>query len=394
MKRKIEILSLTFAALLLTACDSNKEKAKNIAEDFISAFNKKDKVTIYDMFPKIKDYKNLLIADSVNIKGDISVDFDDVDSVYVVTLGDNSQQKILMKKKGDDDLSISDCYNIFSLDSIATELALKTGVPLKKISDIEKSNLFNPDDDFIKYLSEKNPDAATGYISIEGGSTNWSRSFYGNNCTLQFGIRNTGKQVINAEDYNIEVSLYERLSGEYLKTVTVTGEQLSPGERTEATVYVPELYSYAYYGHGLYWAYRILLKDMTTTDCLGRYGSFTGNEYEYYAQKMDSVAKAIPESAVQGNFALKGKISKYEIQMVLSVKGSDVEGSYYYVSKGASNTLSLSGEINKGRRMKISERDENNNITGSFSGIFDGKSYKGTFTTPQGKSMNFELSKK
>jgi len=378
---------------LLCSCDANTEKVKEAAEQFVTAFNKKDKAAVYDMFPEIKSYKNLSIGDTISAKkDDIKVEFNDKDSVYEVTINEAEQQKLILKEEPAGKYTIVDSYNVFALDSLSMELGLKTGVPLKKLSDVEKSTLLDPDEDFIAFLSDENPAAANGNLVFEGGLTSWSRNYYGFSCQIQFGIRNAGQNAVSGDDYNMEIDIYDRLDGSYLKTETKEGISLAPGERSDVILYVSELYRRAYEGDGLSYRCRVNLKNMSRAQCLEKYATFTGEEYDAYKQKTDSIAKAMPEGIVEGDYVLEGKIAdKYGIKMTLNVTGKGVSGTYYYLSQGAKRPLVINGTIDKNNKMKLKELNEKGEETGRFSGVFNGKSYVGRFENAKGKGMTFNL---
>jgi len=165
-------------ANILVSCNKDTGKAQEVAEQFVSAFNKKDKAAIYDLFPSVREFKFLTIKDTVAVKDGINVNYNDADSTFEASLGSDGIQKVILKKLDDGTFAVEDLYNFFTLDSAVLELGLKTGVPLKKISDKEKSYLFDPDEDYIDFLSEQNPSAANANLVRENGNYTWSRNFY------------------------------------------------------------------------------------------------------------------------------------------------------------------------------------------------------------------------
>ena len=53
--------------VILSSCDSNKERVETIANQFVSAINGKDKVTVVDLYPSIKSLEKVTIP-SENIR--------------------------------------------------------------------------------------------------------------------------------------------------------------------------------------------------------------------------------------------------------------------------------------------------------------------------------------
>lgn len=64
---------LSTVLLLLTSCDSNKDKAEALSKQFIEAVNGNDKSTIFDLYPKAQKMKNLFIVKEITA-GEIVVE--------------------------------------------------------------------------------------------------------------------------------------------------------------------------------------------------------------------------------------------------------------------------------------------------------------------------------
>lgn|GEM_PF-3155956 len=91
---------------------------------------------------------------------------------------------------------------------------------------------------------------------------------------------------------------------------------------------------------------------------------------------------------------LSGSIDEtYKIEMNLTVKGEQVEGSYFYASRKNSGALNLKGKLDAAGHLTLDEEDSDGQPTGQFDGYFsytDG--YSGTFVNYKGKSFPFKLS--
>ncbi len=95
-------------------------------------------------------------------------------------------------------------------------------------------------------------------------------------------------------------------------------------------------------------------------------------------------------SNIDGTYSLNGKVDKYPISMNISIEGTVVKGSYYYVKQGANNELTLSGTNNDGE-LDINETDADGTPTGHFKGEFSNGIFKGLFITNKGKKMPFAV---
>ena len=78
---------------------------------------------------------------------------------------------------------------------------------------------------------------------------------------------------------------------------------------------------------------------------------------------------------------LVGKVSDYNIHMVLNIRKTGVSGFYYYDSQGINKKVMLKGVISDGE-MKLIKYDSYGKETGYFVGNFNGNTY-------QGKNVNY-----
>lgn len=78
---------------------------------------------------------------------------------------------------------------------------------------------------------------------------------------------------------------------------------------------------------------------------------------------------------------LVGKVSDYNIHMVLNIRKTGVYGFYYYDSQGINKKVMLKGVISDGE-MKLIKYDSYGKETGYFVGNFNGNTY-------QGKNVNY-----
>ena len=82
------------------------------------------------------------------------------------------------------------------------------------------------------------------------------------------------------------------------------------------------------------------------------------------------------EVTSNGSITMAGKVSDYEIHMVLDVNGADVTGYYYYDSQGSGNRVTLKGSITEDV-LTLYKYDADGNKTGYFEGSFNQTSYQG-----------------
>lgn len=286
MKKNIKLISIALVVMVLSSCDENVSKVKDVAKQFVEGVIAKDKVTIYEMYPNTRIFSNLLLPDTIKVDG-IKVEFDKTDSVYVVKLNDKQS---LICKIDSGEVRICDSYNVLKLDSLSYDLAAKTGYPVKQLSDMTAGSTFSDEGDFILFLAEKFPSAANGNLSQENGRYSWRGGWYPS-VQFDFPVTNHGENEVKGEDYNMECVFYNRETGERIGTSIEAGEDLAPGETKVFVVFKNELFNIAN-NYGIYCNPIFKFKNASKSSLLIRYGSFTGKEYDEFVKQKKEKTEA------------------------------------------------------------------------------------------------------
>ena len=274
--KKIYLFILTLGALCFCACDSNKGKVEELANQFITAFNDGDKAAIYELLPTIKTCENLSVLGNIGQGNDISVVKEDSTGNYIAIINEQKQQRLVFAVDSVGDVQMVDAYGVFRLDSIANELALKTGVPVKKISDLKLADLMNPQSDFINDLKlTKNTDN----LWARYGAYSWSRTSSGFDVSMNFNVSNNSAQTINGKDYYLYITPKQVSTGKVFNSKTVEGVDIAPNEVREFNVSEPYLYNYASQ-RDLSYTVEVKYRSESILSFLLSYGKFEGNEYE------------------------------------------------------------------------------------------------------------------
>ena len=94
--------------------------------------------------------------------------------------------------------------------------------------------------------------------------------------------------------------------------------------------------------------------------------------------------KEIPEG--------KYNLSLADMHMVMEVHDSIVEG-YYYFKAGTSQTTNIdfAGKADNGLELHLNQRSVSGKDLGYIKGTFDGKTFKGTYDTEDGRWNEFVL---
>ena len=277
--RKTYILAGTLAALLCSSCDSHKSAAKQCAETFAKAINEGDNVTLFDVYPALINQKDLDIVSNISLEG-MQVEAISGDSLYEVKL---ANEVTLVVAADGDGMTIVDSHKVLHMPEYCVELAGKTGVPLKKLSDRTVSELFDEESNYIQFLS--NEDFATTNnlnISISNGRYSWTQNFGNFTCVMTNNITNNGKKKVSGSDYEVEHIICNKKDFTELLRVTTYGRDLEPGETTMTTDDIRNLFSVAK-ASNLTWSSNVKLK-RSKTQILAKYGNFKGDEYKRYKE--------------------------------------------------------------------------------------------------------------
>ena len=277
---KLSILFMALFAIMICGCDSNKGKVKDLAAQFVAAYNEGDKATVYDLFPSVKAYDNLAMGSIIGQGDEINVERNDSTGNYIATINVQKQQRLVFAIDSLGTIKIIDTYGVFCHDSISNEVALKAGVPVKRISDIEFAKLMNPQSDFISHLKFfKEAD----FMSYSAGIYSWGRNSSGYFVKMTFTIRNGSSNTISGKDYYVIVSPKQISTGRSFATKTIDGIDLAPNELREFNVSEPSLYNYAD-ERDLSYTVDIKYRTESILSFLLNYSKFDGNEYKDFME--------------------------------------------------------------------------------------------------------------
>lgn len=278
--------------VILSSCDSNKERVETIANQFVSAINGKDKVTVVDLYPSIKSLEKVTIPSEIKVR-QISIEKDD-SSQYIATLNEN-MQKLVFHLEGENSARVVDSYNVLVLDSTSTELGIKTGVPLKHISDMEKIRLLNDSSDFLSFLNITYEEEVSGNIVKEKGNYRTSENF--RTCMIvEQIIRNKGNVPIKGSEYNVEFLLYSQRGLVESRRVVEAGVDLQPGEAHTYWVSDDDFFDSAVEGD-LRWDISFVYKNLSPIETMLKFVKFKGDEYDKFLK----TPKETYKKAIGGN---------------------------------------------------------------------------------------------
>ena len=273
--RRLLFLSILLATIItMSSCeDENTSRAKEIANQFADAVNSKDKATIYELYPNVNDMPNISIISNID-KGKVRVEYNDKNKEYQAFFGNNQRPSISLKIDSTNTMNIMDSYGIIILDSVVYELALKTGVPINKLSD--------------KFLCDLMRERGS-YINWIGSKYTWDDLITVESCVfvddsyppiLCATIRNKGDKNIKGEDYKIVFDLYYKIVKEKYLTLIEEGIDVNSKGRENLNVL-------CYGNNGDFGdinnntdvVYHIINNGLSLHERLLKYADITGEEY-------------------------------------------------------------------------------------------------------------------
>lgn len=386
---KFSVLLLAFFAIMLCGCDANKGKVEELVNRFIAVYNDGDKAAVYDLLPAAKACKNLLISGSIGQAEGINVEKDDSTGNYIATINEMKQQRLVFTVDSVGGIQMIDTYGVFRLDSISNEIALKAGVPLKKLSDIEIGKLMDSEGDFISYLKQNKQ---TNFLWANYGGYSWIRNYSGVNVTMSFTVSNSSSQTVSGKDYYIVVSPSAESTGRAFPTKTIDGVDIAPNEEREFTVNEPSLYNYAK-ERDLSYIVDIKYRSESILSFLLNYGTFSDDEYDDYQKSLQKSETAVSEDKLTLN--LKGQLGGSD-DAVFTYDGKTDEGEVTFTVSGQKNVRKLKmGSYDKTTdKLVMKEYFTKGDYVGDFDGTWKDGVYQGVFTNTKGGKIDFKFVEK
>ncbi len=281
MKAKSIMTIALMAVLGLSSCDSQKSAVEDVANQFIAAVKEGDKATVYDIYPAANQYQNLSLPDSIE-KGELEILKNEKDSTYMVSIKNTRMSKLIFKSTDNKTYKIVNTFSVLQLDSASNELAIKTGVPMKKMPDLELGKLMLENGEYIIFIIDKYAESASFSLVKEPGDYSWRRDATGYHCQINQPVRNTGTKLIKGSEYSVEITVYQASTGERKGHKTHPGVDLAFCESFIFSDDMPELYRYAY-NRDLRWDVNIIEKGLNSlSESLLKKIEFNGQEYDEY----------------------------------------------------------------------------------------------------------------
>lgn len=272
-------------SFVLVSCDKTKGKVEEKAKQFVESVNGKDVATIYDMYPNAKSATNMELPDKISTT-EIEVVKDTATGNYIANLQNPRDQRLIFKPINENTFKIVDSYGLFQLDEMYSDMAVKTGVPLKKLSDQKLKELFSEDGKYLEFIKEKFSHLSKLNLYYYDGVYNCSY----NVVEVTQNIENIGDFAVKGSDYNVIFRFIDKRDISAPSTKCMDGVDLAPGESFTYTFNV-DGYSSAAYEHEFTWSVSFEQKGGDSFKDLMKKAKFTGNEYTEFLKEEANSAK-------------------------------------------------------------------------------------------------------
>lgn len=332
MARKAAYSILVVCTMLMfSSCDKNIKKVEEMTNQFIDAVNKNDSAGLYNIYPTARDITNMTLAGNI-FKGEVSVEHDDSTGFYTATIQNQHHQKLVFSADSLGALSVIDSYGILQLDSLPRKLALKCGMPLESVSDMEQAHLMDEKSLFLTYLedylTDKNsPVSIEQMLRYSGGTEctiGYDYSFHF--CKLRIPIHNSGTKPVEGCDYFVKVECYKHFDKTYgIVEKTLDGVNISPNETYFFEISDPALFDWVF-ENSLRMFVDVFNRNNSLVQRLFKYGEFTGEEYKDFIVIQDDYYVEVNGKYGNANNEKKGHVDCYAEPS----KGSKVTGSAYH----------------------------------------------------------------
>lgn len=280
MKARHFILLALMAVFCLSSCDKNKSQIEEKTKAFAEALKTNDVATIYDIYPDARKVANMELPNGVQM-ADIEVEKDDATGNYTATIKNPREQKLVYKVLGEDKYQIVDSYSLFDIDKDFTDLAVKTGIPLKSLSDRKLNELFKEDGEFISYIKGKFVGVTDFNLFAFDGVYNRYSSWV----NIEQNIMNRGKFRVKGTDYDVLFRFTDKNGQCAPSTKTIAGVDLEPGETFTYSFQINGFGPSAY-NHALSWEVVFNQKRGDSLKDLLKKAKFNGAEYDDFVKDM------------------------------------------------------------------------------------------------------------
>ena len=275
----ISIIAL-LAFFFLSSRDKKKSQVEEQTKAFVEAIKTKDLATIYDMYPDAKLLSKSKVPTRIQM-ADVDVVKDEATGDYTATIKNQREQKLVFKVMGENEFKIVDSYNLLEIDKDYINLAVKSGVPLKALSDQKLKKLLKEDSPCIAFIKEKFKGGTDFKLSSYDGiydinpNINW--------VNIEQNSKNDGEFRVKGTDYNVSFHFVDMLGECAPSTKTIAGVDLEPGESFTYSFQLSGYESSAY-NRSLSWTVTFDQKRGGTMEDMLKKAKFTGTEYDEYIQ--------------------------------------------------------------------------------------------------------------
>lgn len=377
MKSKFLIIPLLAAfGLGFMGCDSKKKQVEQFAKTFGTHLEERNLDSLKIVYPDIEKADSILFRlNPENIEvtrqddGTYEISYDDKHKAYV-KVDDNGKIEVVSSK------------GMFAYEKKILDFAKKAGALKEGQTDAELADVMENVEDMASELYLDFKAERANAVKLAGSKITKDIMFMMDEGKGYFIIENTTDQPMPASDYQLQIKYNGMYNGFESHTYDFGKGKPIPAHGTVT-------YPFSFSGHVYPEDPIITIRDLSMDEFLDQYKP-TGKEYKEYIKEHGDNSGSLRLN--DGPYNIAGKIGgKYPIHMVLE-KGMK-EGYYYYDKSGPSARLRLTVKTfsPKSGKLVVEERNDKDQITGTFTGKLTPTSFDCEMRAFTGKTYDCKL---
>lgn len=269
--RKLSALILASCAIAVLLSSCAQLNVKKQTRLLLQAISEGDSATMVSIYPSLSSAENFTIK-NLDVAKVSSVKKDSESNNFIATFNDG--EDLVFSKNSDGQYVVVDSHNMIDLDEHCKNVAVKTGVPVNEISDMEVASFLSDSSGFMKSLAARHPHARDAALK-----ETYSWCTLSNHFTIK--LRNDSGMEIKGDDYRLNCILSEK---PYYAKDELAYDSYEPGRTADPgkTIVITHDASSCPIHRQIYFSYFIEITGIPKAKLLDSLCELDSDEYEQY----------------------------------------------------------------------------------------------------------------